>query len=99
MVTLTAEARLAEARELLALAKKELQDAEIEVMRKDAKLVAARANLRLVKRETWDELHTPPFKKMTEAIQTIEMYAIMHGISLGPTMDALTERLSTVKPE
>ena len=99
MVTLTAEARLAEARELLALAKKELQDAEIEVMRKDAQLVEARANFRLVERETWDELHTPPFKKMTEAIQTIQMYAIMQGISLGSTMDALTERLSTVKPE
>lgn len=99
MVTLTAEAQLAEARELLALAKKELQDAEIEVVRKDAKLVAARANLRLVERETWDELHTPPFKKMTDAIQTIHMYAIMHGISLEPTMDALTEKLFTVKPE
>jgi hypothetical protein len=48
MDTLTAEARLAEARELIAVAKKELTEAEMEVMRKDEKLVAARANLKLV---------------------------------------------------
>jgi hypothetical protein len=33
------------------------------------------------------------FKAMTDAIQTIQMYAIRNGKSLGPTMDALTERL------
>jgi len=55
MDTLTAEARLAEARELIAVAKKELTEAEMEVMRKDEKLVAARANLKLVQAQILEE--------------------------------------------
>jgi hypothetical protein len=37
------------------------------------------------------------FKAMTDAIQTIQMYAIRNGMSLGSTMDALTERLFRVE--
>lgn len=33
------------------------------------------------------------FKEMLDAIQTIQLYAIRNGISLGHTMDALTSRL------
>ena len=70
MPSLTAEAMLAEARELIQIAKKELMEAEMEVMRKDAKLVAARANLRLVQAQIMEEPSS--FKKMTDAIQTIQ---------------------------
>ncbi len=91
MDTLTAEARLAEAHELIAVAKKELQESEMEVMRKDRQLIAARANLKLVQAQILEEPSS--FKKMTDAINTIQMYAIMNGISLGDTMDALTKKL------
>ncbi len=84
-------ARLEEARKMIQIAKKELQESEMEVMRKDAKLVIARDNLRLLQAQIMEE--PSPFKKMTDAIQTIQMYAIMNGISLGDTMDALTEKL------
>jgi predicted metal-dependent hydrolase len=86
MVTLTAEARLAEARELIEIAKRELQESEIQVMRKDQQLVNARANLRSVEAQIL-------FKQMTDAIETIQLYAITNGISLGSTVDALTEKL------
>jgi transketolase len=85
-------ARLEEARKLIQIAKKELQESEVEVMRKDAQLVAARDNFRFVQAQIMEE-NEPSFKKMTDAIQTIQMYAIMNGISLGDTMDALTEKL------
>jgi hypothetical protein len=39
------------------------------------------------------------FKEMTDAIQTIQMYAITNGKSLGPTMDALIERLFSKEPD
>lgn len=63
MVTFTAEARemiqiaarLEEARKMIQNAKKELQESEIEVMRKDEKLVAARANLKLVQAQILEE--------------------------------------------
>ena len=84
-------ARLEEARKMIQIAKKELQESEMEVMRKDAKLVIARDNLRLLQAQIMEEPSS--FKKMTDAIQTIQMYAIMNGISLGGTMDALTEKL------
>ena len=45
------------------------------------------------------EAERAAFKAMTDAIQTIQMYAIRNGISLGPTMDALTERLFNREPE
>jgi len=61
MATLTAEARLAEARELIEIAKKELQEAEIQVMRKDEALVNARANLKRLQAEK----QQPSFKQMT----------------------------------
>ena len=92
MATLTAEARLAEARELIEIAKKELTEAEMEVMRKDAKLVIARDYLRLLQAQIMEDPSS--FKKMTDAIQTIQLYAIRNGISLGSTVDALTEKLA-----
>jgi hypothetical protein len=63
MDTLTAEARemiqiaarLEEARKMIQNAKKELQESEMEVMRKDEKLVAARANLKLVQVQILEE--------------------------------------------
>lgn len=61
MATLTAEARLAEARELIEIAKKELTEAEIQVMRKDEALVNARANLKRLQAEK----QQPPFEQMT----------------------------------
>ena len=36
---------------------------------------------------------TALFKQMLDAIQTIQMYAIRNGISLGNTMDELTSKL------
>ena len=92
MATLTAEARLAEARELIEIAKKELQEAEIQVMRKDRQLMNARSNLRSVEAEILAEPSS--FKQMTDAIQVIQLYAIRNGISLGSTVDALTEKLA-----
>lgn len=92
MTTLTAEARLAEARELIEIAKKELTEAEIEVMHKDRQLMNARANLRSVEAEILAEPSS--FKQMTDAIQAIQLYAIRNGISLGSTVDALTEKLA-----
>ena len=93
MVTLTAEARLAEARELIEIAKRELHESEIQVMRKDQQLVNARANLRSVEAQILEEKQPCSFKQMTDAIQTIQLYAIRNGISLGSTVDALTEKL------
>jgi predicted metal-dependent hydrolase len=92
MATLTAEARLAEARELIEIAKKELQEAEIQVMRKDRQLMNARSNLRSVEAEILAEPSS--FKQITDAIQVIQLYAIRNGISLGSTVDALTEKLA-----
>jgi hypothetical protein len=86
-------------------AKEELKEAEMSTMRADTKLVNARAHLstvvKVMKASDCDESEKADhdvsekaaFKAMTDAIQTIQMYAIRNGKSLGPTMDALTERL------
>ena len=60
MDTLTPEVRLAEARKLIEIAKKELTEAEMEVIRKDAKLVIARDYLRLLQAQILAE--TSSFK-------------------------------------
>jgi hypothetical protein len=106
----TLEESLAEARAAVVTAKKELHDAEVRVMRADETLVNARTNLKTVVQvinavdPAKTEVPVPPsdsekaaFKAMTDAIQTIQMYAIRNGKSLGPTMDALTERLFRVE--
>jgi len=101
-----------QARAALATAKEELQDAEVRVMQADTKVITARAHLSTVvkmmhainEKET-EQKTVPPsdseqktaFKAVTDAIQTIQMYAIRNGLSLGPTMDALTERLFRVE--
>jgi hypothetical protein len=84
-------------------AKEELKEAEMSTMRADTKLVNARAHLSTVVKvmkasehdeaEKADDSDKAAFKEMTDAIQTIQLYAIRNGISLGPTMDALTQRL------
>ena len=95
----TKEERLAEARAALATATAEMKEAEIEVMRADTKVVAAKAVVQLVKAEPSEAEQKVAFKAMTDAIQTIQMYAIMNGKSLGPTMDALTQRLFGREPD
>jgi len=81
-------------------AKEELKEAEMSTMRADTKLVNARAHLSTVvkvmkasEHDEADDSDKAAFKEMTDAIQTIQLYAIRNGISLGPTMDALTQRL------
>jgi len=99
----TLEESLAEARAAVVTAKKELHDAEVRVMRADETLVNARTNLNTVVKvintvpPSESEQEKVAFKAMTDAIQTIQMYAIRNGLSLGPTMDALTERLFRVE--
>ena len=101
-----------QARAAVAAAKKEQQEAERCVMRSDETLTAARTHLNTVvqamnavdKNETEQVVASEAekkvaFKAMTDAIQTIQMYAIMNGKSLGPTMDALTERLFGREPD
>ena len=97
----------------VAAAKKDLQEAERCVMRSDETLTAARAHLNTVvqamkaidKNETEKVVTSSEaeqkvaFKAMTDAIQTIQMYAIMNGKSLGPTMDALTQRRFGREPD
>ena len=81
-------------------------------MQADTKVITARAHLSTVVKmmhainENDTEVAAPSseseqekaaFKAMTDANQTIQMYAIRNGMSLGPTMDALTERLFRVE--
>jgi hypothetical protein len=100
-----------QARAALATAKEELRDAEVRVMQCDTKVMTARTHLSTVVKmmhafnENETEVAVPSsdteqkvaFKAMTDAIQTIQMYAIRNGMSLGSTMDALTERLFRVE--
>jgi hypothetical protein len=99
-----------QARAALATAKEELKDAEVRVMQCDTKVMTARTHLSTVVKmmhafnENETEVAVPSsdsekaaFKAMTDAIQTIQMYAIRNGMSLGSTMDALTERLFRVE--
>ena len=102
-----------QARSALASAKEELKDAEIRTMRADTKVTAAKSHLNTLVEamkaiDKNEAVQTVPsneadekvaFKALTDALQSIQMYAIMNGKSLGPTMDALTGRLFGREPE
>ena len=78
---------LAEARTAVASAREVLHDAEMRVAHADAHLNRVMGIVKTGERKE------ASFTEMTDAIQTLQFYAIRNGISLGHTMDNLTERL------
>jgi hypothetical protein len=75
---------------VLAQATTNLLAAETAAILASTKYTLAKIALKKIEDE---HKNTVLFKDLTDAIQTIQYYAIYNGISLGTTMDALTERL------